>query len=110
MTSPDAPHRDALMARLAQSRVEISRLLEPSPESANGDAGEGPGGLGEGFPRSRTMRALMSGRGIGAIGAMAGGLLLARPRVAWRLLRLLPTGAVARMVMGRVVGAMRGKR
>jgi hypothetical protein len=56
------------------------------------------------------MRALMSGRGIGAIGAMAGGLLLARPRVAWRLLRLLPTGAVARMVMGRVVGAMRGKR
>jgi hypothetical protein len=56
------------------------------------------------------MRALMSGRGIGAVGAMAGGLLLARPRFAWRLLRMLPTGAVTRMVVARMVGAMRGKR
>jgi hypothetical protein len=56
------------------------------------------------------MRALMTGRGIGAVGALAGGLLLARPRMAWRLLRMLPTGAVTRMVVGRLIGAMRGKR
>jgi hypothetical protein len=41
------------------------------------------------------------------VGALAGGLLLARPRMAWRLLRMLPTGAVTRMVIGRVMGAMR---
>ena len=110
MTTPDAPDRDELMARLAQSRAEISRLLEPPPDSGSEEAGERPGELWGGFPRSRTMRALMSGRGIGAVGAMAGGLLLARTRFAWRLLRMLPTGAVTRMVVARMVGAMRGKR
>ena len=110
MTPPAAPRRDELMARLAQSRAEISRLLEPPPDSGRGEAGASAGASREGFPRSRTMRALLSGRGIGAVGAMAGGLLLARPRFAWRLIRMLPAGAVTRMVMGRVVGAMRGKR
>ena len=55
------------------------------------------------------MRALMTGRGLGAVSAIAGGLLLSRPRLAWRLLRLLPTSAVTRMVIGRVVEALRGK-
>ncbi len=105
----DSTERDAIMARLAQTRGEISRLLEPPP--SDGER-EGPGatGVAGGFPRSRTMRALMTGRGIGAVGALAGGLLLARPRMAWRLLRMLPTGAVARMVVGRVMGALRTKR
>jgi len=109
VTPGDSSERDAIMARLAQSRGEISRLLEPPP---GGSEGEGPGssGVAGGFPRSRTMRALMTGRGIGAVGALAGGLLLARPRMAWRLLRMLPTGAVTRMVVGRLIGAMRGRR
>jgi hypothetical protein len=109
MTPGDSSERDAIMARLAQSRGEISRLLEPPPEDSEGER-PGPSGAPGGFPRSRTMRALMTGRGLGAVGALAGGLLLARPRMAWRLLRILPTGAVARMVVGRLMGAMRGKR
>jgi hypothetical protein len=107
----DSSERDAILARLAESRTEISRLLERPPDNGGGDGDgvPGPAGFAGGFPRSRTMQALMSGRGIGAMGAMAGGLLLARPRLAWRLLRLLPTSAVTRMVVARVVGAMRGK-
>ncbi len=109
MTAGDSTERDAIMARLAQTRGEISRLLEPPPAPSEGESSN-PDGLAGGFPRSRTMRALMTGRGIGAVGALAGGLFLARPRMAWRLLRMLPTGAVTRMVIGRVIGAMRGKR
>jgi hypothetical protein len=110
MTDADSSERDAIMARLAQTRGEISRLLEPPPDADAEGEGHHPRGLGEEFPRSRTMRALLSGRGLGAVGAMAGGLLLARPRLAWRLLRMLPTGAVTRMVIARVMSAMRGKR
>ena len=107
MTPADSGERDAILARLAQSRAEISRLLEPPPEDG-GDAGTGPSGAAGSFPRSRIMRALMSGRGLGAVGAMAGGLLIARPGLAWRLLRIIPTSAVARVVVGKVMSAMRG--
>jgi hypothetical protein len=110
MTPAEASERDAIMARLAQSRAEISRLLEPPPEAAEDEARPRPGGAAGGFPRSHIMRALLSGHGLGAVGAMAGGLLIARPRLAWRLLRLLPTSAVTRMVMGKVMGAMRGRK
>jgi len=101
----DQAARDAILARLAQSRAEICRLLEPPVDRADGTrptASDAPGG----FPRSRTMQALMSGRGLGAVGAVAGGLLLARPALAWRLIRVLPTGAVARMLLARVLGAV----
>ena len=101
--------RDAILVRLAQSRAEISRLLDPPAEGGGDDTGPRPRRAGEGFPRSRTMRALMSGRGLGAVGAMAGGLLIARPGLAWRLLRILPTSAVARVVVAKVMSAMRGK-
>jgi len=100
--------RDAILVRLAQSRAEISRLLDPPAEGGGDDTRPRPS-AGEGFPRSRTMRALMSGRGLGAVGAMAGGLLIARPGLAWRLLRILPTSAVARVVVAKVMSAMRGK-
>ena len=97
----DAAERDAILARLAQSRAEIRRLLEPPVADAKaGPAGNGSPG---GFPRSRTMQALMSGRGLGAIGAIASGLVLARPALAWRLIRLLPTRAVARAILARIV-------
>jgi hypothetical protein len=106
-TQEDLATRDALLARLAQSRAEIRRLLEPPAAAENTDAGASSSTRG-GFPRSRTMRTLMSGRGIGAIGAVAGGLLLARPALAWRLIRLLPTSAVARMAVARIVRALGG--
>jgi hypothetical protein len=109
MNGDESSQRDAIMARLAQTRGEISRLLEPPPPAREG-AGPTPSGAAGEFPRSRTMRALMTGRGLGAVGALAGGLLLARPRMAWRLIRMLPTGAVTRLVVGRVMGAMRGRR
>ena len=109
MKASDSSERDAILARLAESRAEISRLLEPPPDAGSGDGEAGPSGAAQEFPRSRTMQALMSGRGIGAVGAMAGGLLLARPRLAWRMLRLLPASAVTRIIVARVVGAMRGK-
>jgi hypothetical protein len=93
--------RIAILARLAESRAEIKRLLEPRDED-EGEEGAGNGG----FPRSRTMRALMSGRGLGAVGATAAGLIMARPALAWRLIRMLPTGALLRMGLSRVLGGM----
>jgi hypothetical protein len=97
----DAAARAVILARLAQSRAEIRRLLEPPV--ADADTGPDASGSPGGFPRSRTMQALMSGRGLGAIGALAGGLVLARPGLAWRLIRLLPTSALARMALARIV-------
>jgi hypothetical protein len=100
-----AAQRKAILARLAESRAEIKYLLEPRAEGT----GEKRGENGSGFPRSRTMRALMSGRGLGAVGATAAGLIMARPALAWRLIRMLPTGALLRMGLARVLGGLRGR-
>jgi hypothetical protein len=108
MSPAEAATRDALVARLAASRAELRHVFEPpADESAKGGTRE-RAGSGE-FPRSRTMRMLMSGRGLGALGATAAGLLIARPALLWRLVRLLPTSAVARMLIVRLIGAMRPK-
>jgi hypothetical protein len=105
----DAPgvdaQRKAILARLAESRAEIKRVLEPPADGT----GEKAGANGSGFPRSRTMRALLSGRGLGAVGATAAGLIMARPALAWRLIRMLPTGALLRMGLARVLGGLRGR-
>lgn len=106
MKHPSEAVRDGIIARLALSRAEIYQVLEPPPEAA-GDAGAASH---RGFPRSRTMQALLSGRGLGAVGAMAGGLLMARPGLAWRLIRLLPASAVARMLVGRMMSTLRARR
>jgi hypothetical protein len=103
--------RMATLARLKQSRAEIRQILEPPPrdsaDGADGESGSAP--YGASFPRSRTMKLLMSGRGLGTLGAMVGGLVLARPALAFKLLRMLPTGAVARMLMVKAVAALRAK-
>jgi len=52
----------------------------------------------------------MSARGLGTVGAMAAGLLIARPALALRLLRMLPAGAVARMLMLKAFTALRRKQ
>jgi len=113
----DAEKLDTL-AKLARSRAEIRRVLEPPPRLKPGADG---GRNGEGvphdrsgprdgvFPRSHTMRLLLSGRGIGMIGAVLGGLAMARPAFALKLLRMLPTGAVARMLMVKAVTAFRSR-
>jgi hypothetical protein len=115
--SDDAAKLDTL-AKLAQSRAEIRHMLEPPPRRAHigPDAGnddsvtDGERAPADGvFPRSHTMRVLMSGRGIGTIGAIVGGLALARPALALKLLRMLPTGALARMAVVKAVTAFRSR-
>jgi hypothetical protein len=56
------------------------------------------------------MKLLLSGRGIGTVGAVLGGLLLARPRLALRLLSVVPTGTVARMLVVKAVTALRSRQ
>jgi hypothetical protein len=113
MAEPDDATRAETLAKLAQSRAEIRRVLEPAPPRAHHS---GPHEshidetVGGAFPRSRTMKLLMSGRGLGAVGAVVGGLALARPALFFRLLRVLPTGAVARMLVVKAVTALRNRR
>ena len=107
MTDPDAAARAAIVARLAASREELRRIFEP-PSKENG--GSAPGVYPGGFPRSRTMQLLMSGRGLGTVGAAAAGLLVARPALALRLLRMLPAGAIGRMLLTRAITALRAKQ
>ncbi|HXP27571.1 MAG TPA: hypothetical protein VN891_17410 [Steroidobacteraceae bacterium] len=107
MADRDAAARELIYKRLAQSREELRALLEP-PRESNGGREAGMNGLA-GFPRSRTMQMLMSSRGLGALGALAGGLLIARPALALRLLRFVPASAVAKMLMAKAVGALKSK-
>lgn len=106
MADRDAAARDLIRTRLAQSREELRVLLDPPPQagggapSANGHAG---------FPRSRTMQMLMSSRGLGTVGALVGGLLLARPALALRLLRFVPASSVAKMLMAKALDALKSK-
>ena len=106
MADRDTAARDLIRTRLAQSREELRLLLDPPPQ-ANGGAPSANGHAG--FPRSRTMQMLMSGRGLGTLGALAGGLLLARPALALRLLRFVPASSVAKMLMARALGALKSK-
>ncbi len=107
MAFSDLTRRDAILARLAQSRAEIRELLEPASEA--GEQRATPSDVDGQFPRSRTMRSILSGRGLGAAGAVLGGLLIARPALAWRLVRLLLMSAMARLLLVRAVSAMRSK-
>src|ERR1700735_2999490 len=109
MANRDEEARAEILARLAASREELRRLFDPPHQDSDGGSsipGDHPGG----FPRSRTMQMLMSGRGLGTMGAIAAGLLIARPGLALRLLRTLPASAVARMLLARAVTALRAKQ
>jgi hypothetical protein len=108
MSDRDAAERDLIRNRLAQSREELRALLDPPPGQGNGSGAAGTNGH-LGFPRSRTMQMLLSSRGLGTLGALAGGLLIARPALALRLLRFVPASAVAKMLMARAVSALRSK-
>jgi hypothetical protein len=108
MKEREAAARDLIRTRLAQSREELRVVLDPPPAAANGSAASSANGAG-GFPRSRTMQALLSSRGLGTLGALAGGLLIARPALALKLLRLVPASAVGKMLMARAVSALRSK-
>jgi hypothetical protein len=105
MTNTNDADTRATLAKLAVTRAEILRILEPPPE---GDGAEAPSGqAAQAFPRSRTMRLLLSGRGIGTASAVLGGLIIARPAIAWRLLRMLPATAVARVLLVKAIASFR---
>jgi hypothetical protein len=108
MADHDAAAREMLHKRLAQSRQELRVLFDPPPTEGNGSGEAGMNGR-LGFPRSRTMQMLLSSRGLGTLGALAGGLLLARPALALRLLRFVPANAVAKMLMAKAVSALKSK-
>jgi hypothetical protein len=108
VTDRDAAELELIRNRLAQSRQELRLLLDPPPTEGNGGGAAGMNGH-SGFPRSRTMQTLLSSRGLGTLGALAGGLLIARPALALRLLRLVPASAVAKMLMAKAVSALKSK-
>jgi hypothetical protein len=110
MKDQDAAARTEILARLAMSREELRRLLDPARQEPKGNGSSIPGASPGGFPRSRTMQMLMSERGLGILGAAAAGLLLARPALALRLLRMLPASAFAKMMLTRAFTALRTKK
>ena len=107
MTTNEEAALNAIIARLAESREDLRRILDPPGRETNGsfDASSRDAG----FPRSRTMQMLMSGRGLGILGAVAAGLFVARPTLMLRLLRMLPAGATARILLLRAFAALRAK-
>jgi hypothetical protein len=108
MNPNDEAALTAILARLAVSRDELRRVLEP-PRGDGQDPSD-PASRGKGFPRSRTMQMLMTGRGLGIIGTIAAGVFVARPTLVLRLLRMLPAGAAARILLLRVFTAWRAKQ
>ena len=108
MTDRTEAARAAILARLAQSREELRTVFEPPPNQSGADGGTGA--RHGGFPRSRTLQMLMSGRGLGTLGALAAGLFAARPALALRLLRMLPATAIGRMLLVRALSALRTKQ
>jgi hypothetical protein len=107
MTDREDLARSEIIARLETSREELRRVLDPPRREAGGAAQDAAAGR---FPRSRTMQMFTSGRGIGTLGAVAAGLLIARPALALRLLRMVPVSAVAKTLLLRAVGMMRARR
>lgn len=110
MTDRDEAARAEILARLALSREELRRVLDPPRTESAADGSANRGAQSGEFPRSRTMKMLMGSRGLGTLGAVATGLLIARPALALRLLRLLPAGGLARMLLTRVFTALRAKQ
>jgi hypothetical protein len=109
MNDRDQVARAEILARLAASREELRQILDPPPEDPAAAGGAQAGASPGGFPRSRTLQILMSGRGLGTLGAAAVGLLVARPGLALRLMRMLPAGAVAKTLLIRGIAALRAK-
>jgi hypothetical protein len=104
----DSAAREEILTKLVQSREELRRVLDPPREEPAAGGGESSGRRSA-FPRSRTMQVLMSKGGLGTLAALAAGLLIARPALALRLLRLLPASAVVKMLIARAVGALKAK-
>jgi hypothetical protein len=108
MTDTGEAARAEALARLAVSREELRIVFEPPQGQADADGNTAA--RQDGFPRSRTLQMLMSGRGAGTLGALAAGLIVARPALALRLLRMLPVSAIGRSLLLKAFNALRTKR
>lgn len=93
--------RNRTEQRLAQTRQELVDLFT-SDRAVPGPGQTSRASSGE-FPRSRTIRLLLGKQGLGAVAAIVGGILVARPAIAWRLLRLLPIKTFARTMFLRLL-------
>jgi hypothetical protein len=80
--------------KLASTRQQLIDLLrhEAEVEVAEEHA----------FPRSRTMRLLIGGGGLKGLAVIGAGLLVSRPALVWRLLRLVPLRALTRSLLTAV--------
>ena len=102
MTDQDAESRKQVLARLAVSRGEYRAILDP----AQGGLDAGQAAMHAGFPRSRTMQMLMGKRGLGTLGALAAAVLVARPKLALKLWRMVPGRLVKRLLIGRALAML----
>jgi hypothetical protein len=103
MTDQDAEKRNQVLARLAQSRGEYRTILDPPHD--NPEDGKTSASLAN-FPRSRTMRTLLSKRGLRALSAVAAAVFLVRPRLALKVWRMLPARMVKRLLIGRALAML----
>lgn len=89
------PARSAMT--ITESRAELRRLLheEATEQPRSADA----------FPRSKTMRFLKSRGAIGLAAAVAGGVLLAKPGLAVKALRIIPVNMLVRVLTARLISA-----
>jgi hypothetical protein len=96
-----SPESSGPVARLAQSRAQLARLLVPETNARRRGTFGGTAGAGGAFPRSATMRFLCSGRARGAAGSLVLGLLTPPPAWTLRWLRFLPVAALTRILIRR---------
>jgi hypothetical protein len=82
--------------RLARSRQELVDLFTIERHQDGSVASDAE------FPRSHTIRLLMHSQSLRALAVLAAGMLVARPLTAWRLLRALPLGVLARSLLTRI--------
>jgi hypothetical protein len=94
-----SPEISGPVARLAQSRAQLVRLLMLETNSQRPGAFAGSAG-GE-FPRSATMRFLCSGRAREAASFLLLRLLTRQPAWTLRWLRFLPVTALTRFLIRR---------
>jgi len=89
---------DEAHLRLDESRRELKDLFDPPAD---------PLDRGEFKPRSKVMQVLTGNGGLALVLAGAGGLLLAKPRLAMQVVRMIPIGALARMAAAKFMAGRR---
>ena len=94
-----SPEISVAVARLAQSRAQLVRLLMLETNSQR--PGTFAESAGDAFPRSATMRFLCSGRAQEAAGFLLLRLLTRQPAWTLRWLRFVPVTALTRFLIRR---------